>query len=284
MTLCHFYRLHWGAVFEATHQFRSTRTKLWWRCTICPHYQKFIKTMAVATESVSILTLILSSAGVSALVNVAWNAFARYLDQRATAKKTNHVYLSLALQLEDFARRCNAQIYDINEASAQYNQDQGSSAFQHILRIELDLAPGLEWNLLPVAFVAEIKGLPTRFEQCNSWIHAQYDNWADLEEAYELEKERLAFYALKACAASTETRSRIGAGPGDLTHLISSFEHVIERSRAQYVKYQDGQPFIPELRAQFDDMASQNTHVYKNPALALILSCARAAKLRLFCR
>jgi hypothetical protein len=240
--------------------------------------------MAVATDSVSMLTLILSSAGVSALVNVAWNAIARYLDQRATARKTSHVYLSLALQLEDFARRCNAQIYDINEAFAHHRQDHTFLAFQHISEIQLELAPGLEWNSLPVAFVAEMKGLPTRFEQCNSWIHAQYDNGADIEDAYELEKERLAFYALKACAASAAARSRIGAGPGDLTHLVNSFEHVVERSRVQYEKYGDEQTFIPELRAQFDDTKSRNVEGYRNPALALILSCARAAKSRFFSR
>ena len=232
--------------------------------------------MVVETASVNVYTLILSSAVVSALINVAWNAFARFHDRRAAAKKMNHVYLSIALQLEDFACRCNAQIYDINEAVSEYHEGQ-STAFQKISPFKLEFTPEPEWTSLPVKFVAEIKSLSTRFEQCNSWIIGQFNNGTDADDTYALEEERLAYYALRACVVATSIRARIGAGTGDIFHLINNFEHVIERSRSSFLKYADSQPFIPELRAQFDSAASQNGEACRLPALSRVLSSVRAA-------
>lgn len=208
--------------------------------------------MTTSTESVSAITLILSSAVVSAGVNVAWNAFARFLDWRRAKRKIDHVYLNIVQQLEHFARRCNERMYDINEAMGEYRSNHDSGAFRGIAHLALDFHPEPDWTSLPIPFVAKVKSLQSRFEQCDSWIKAQFDLWADFADAYDLEEERLAFYGLKACEISAEIRSKLEAGASELDDLSAHFERVIDRRRTIDREDPGQHTFIPELRAQFE--------------------------------
>ncbi|GAA0412697.1 hypothetical protein ACFOY5_04525 [Massilia aurea] len=210
--------------------------------------------MAIPTEPVSALTLILSSAVVSAGVNVTWSVIARYLDRRKEAQKIDHVYLSLALQMEEFARQCNGRIYDVSEALRRYYDDHDMAAFENFSRFVLDFAPEPDWVSLPIPFVAKIKSLQSRFDQCNSWVNMQSQLWAGLDDAYALDEERLAFYGKKACETAADIRSKIKAGPGENEDLISHFDTVLESRRSLYSQYPDSHTFIPELRAQFDSL------------------------------
>lgn len=207
--------------------------------------------MAAPSEPVSALTLIMSSAVVSAGVNVAWSVITRLLDLRREKTKIAHEYLSLVLQPEEFVRLCNERLYDISEAMDRYRGFQDSAAFNGLGRIPLDFKPEPNWSSLPIPFVANMKSLPNRFEQCDRWITAQSE-WAGLDDAYEFEEERLAFYALKAAKIAAEVRQQIGAGDGDLGDLVTHLESVIAQRRAVHLKDPSRRDYIPELRAHFE--------------------------------
>jgi len=207
--------------------------------------------MPTLTEPVSALTLIMSSAVVSASVNVAWSMVTRLLDRRKEQNKTNHEYLSLVLQLEEFVRHCNEALYNISDAIDRYRSLHDTSAFQGLISITLAFRQEPNWSSLPIPFVADMKSLPNRFKQCDRWIVLQSE-WAGPADCYEFEEERLAFYALKAAKIAADVRRKIAAGKGDLDDLLVHLNSVISQRRKIYLAYPERCELIPELRAHFE--------------------------------
>jgi hypothetical protein len=122
--------------------------------------------------------------------------------------------------------------------------------FEHFV---FEFMPEPDWTALPIPFVAEVKALPNRFEQCNSWINSQFHQWADMDEAYELDAERLAYYALKSCELASKIRVKLKADDDQLDDLVTHFRHIIDKRRERYKNNPDFYVLIPELRAQFDN-------------------------------
>jgi hypothetical protein len=69
--------------------------------------------------SINWVTVVASSALVSAVVNVGWNAISKFLDRRhenaKDKQRIDHVKLEIMDQLESFANRCASLMYDIHE-------------------------------------------------------------------------------------------------------------------------------------------------------------------------
>jgi len=213
--------------------------------------------MATPGEPVNYFALVMSSAVVSALMNVGWNYYAKRMEQAKEARKESHkidhVYLKVVLQLEGFARRCNEQLYDIEEAMERYGSQHDSSAFENLSSIEFKFDPEPDWTLLPVPFVAKVQSLVNRFNQADSWIKAQYQYWADLDDAYQFEQERLAYYGNEACRLAAEIRAQIKAGEGELSDLINHFAFIVEKRRKWYLQTDQKHNLLPELRARFEN-------------------------------
>jgi hypothetical protein len=227
--------------------------------------------MATGSQDVSALTLIMSSAVISAVVNVGWNAYAKWGERKKEAakeaQKVGHVYLALVLQLEGFARQCNERHYDIGIGIERYRTEHDSSVFDGLSSILFEFSPEPDWTALPIPFVAKLKSLTNRFEQCNSWIETQFQLWAGLDEAYELEEERLAYYGLNACKLASEIRIEIEAGDGELGYLITHFQSVIDTRRNSYVTNPGMHTLIPELRAHFEsELPSSDRHANSKPS------------------
>lgn len=207
--------------------------------------------MAAELNILTIATLVLTSAVVSSLVNVGWQAYARYLDRRLEDKKAGHIYLELALQLEEFAGKCNERIYDIDEALGRH-RDHDPNAFNNIQPVHLRFSPEPNWTSLPVAFVSQIKGLQNRYTQSYAWIAAQFQLWAGMDDTYEFEQERMAFYALEACKVASNLRKKIKAGSGETRTLENHFNLVIGKRRSLYLENSERHTFFPELREKFE--------------------------------
>lgn len=207
------------------------------------------------TGTKTVVALLLSSALISALVNIAWNAISKWLDRKAETKKeaqkVAHVYLDLALQLEVFARQCNALLYDISDGIDLYRSQRDDSGLKNLRTVEFAFEPEPDWTALPIPFVAQVKTLPERFKQCSTWIGTQFRQWAAFDEAWELEEELHAFFALEACKVASDIRVQIGAGTAELTDLAAHFQSVIESRRRSYVQSPLHASLIPDLKAQF---------------------------------
>jgi hypothetical protein len=212
----------------------------------------------VATGLTTILvSSVVSSAVISALVNVAWNAYSsRQVRAREDAKeehKVGHVYLGLVLKLDRFARLCHSRLYEISDAIETYRETHSSDAMRDMPPMPPIFDPASDWSALPIAYVARLETLLGRYEQCDSWIKEQFVVWAELDEAWEIECERLAFYGLAACKLATDTRALIKAGNEEFVDVIKHFESVIN-SRRTYLRDnpQRAYTIIPELRAQLE--------------------------------
>lgn len=211
--------------------------------------------MTTPPEMSNFFTVVFSSAVVSALVNVCWNAYAKHLDRKKEREKekqkVDHIYLLLMLQLESFAQRCFERIYDISVRMDLYGRNQDRSAFRGFPELALEFDPEPNWSELPVTLVAEMKTLINSFARCNTWIVAQSE-WADFDECYKFEEERLAIYALKMCEGAMRLRTKIGAAGGDLDDISAHFEEIINKRRDLYNLNPERSNLIPELSARFN--------------------------------
>jgi len=208
------------------------------------------------TVAVNWLTVALSSAVISAVINILWNAFSKIIDKRredAKEKKiVGHVYLDVVFSLESFAKQCNARLYDIDiglNLRYEYHDD---SHLNKLVPLTLQFQPEPRWSELPVDFVAQVKALPGRLESTHDWIVEQHDHWADIDDAYEFERERVAFYGAVACEIAEQIREKILAGKGDTEHFRNHFQSLIEKRRARFDEGSK-EAFIPELRALFGE-------------------------------
>jgi len=207
-------------------------------------------------ENVSLLAMITSSAFIGAAANIAWGEIAKWIDRRRENKKEEgkiaHVYHAIILQLEGFAHQCNGQLYDISVAMDNYRNLQDGSAFDRVGAQRFEFNPEPEWTSLPVPFVDEMKSFINRSGQSDKWISAQFGLWAGLDDVFELEEQRMAYYALRACALASGIRAKIKIGKSDLQDLLEHFRSVIDRYRDHYNENEGRANLIPELRAQFE--------------------------------
>jgi len=222
---------------------------------------------AEATTSINWVTVVASSALVSAVVNVGWNALSKALDRRRENAKekqrVDHVKLEIMDQLESFANRCASFMHDIHEGLDEHYQHE-PNAFSKVQRgIQLKFDPEPQWVELPVRFVAPLKALTREYSDAAEWI-TRSGEWADTAEQYESELERLAFYGLEVFAIAEKIRKEINAGERGTAQLEASreeFKKLIQQRREAYEKTPLDVTFIPELEAQFErEMPDLKTH------------------------
>jgi hypothetical protein len=199
------------------------------------------------------LTLVLSSALVSALVNAATNLWIdskrRKHEEAKSDDVRSHVYLDVALQLEAFAKRTNARLTLVSEALAELYEHHDDSHIEKLVSFSFTFDPPPNWNDLPVAFVAKVKALPSEFLVCDEWIKEAWSLWADLGDVAEFEQERLAWYGLKALDLAQDIRRDIGVDPAnDSIRDRRSFKTALTSSQSRFGNNDDQSCHIPELR------------------------------------
>ncbi|MBN3004531.1 hypothetical protein JW897_12370 [Chromobacterium alkanivorans] len=202
------------------------------------------------------IVLILSSALISALVNAIWNALSKYIDHKKETRKhqqkISHTYLAIANDLEVFAKKCDAQLYDIYDGLRERAEFHDERKLDNIGTVELDFSSNPDWQELPIKFVAEIKSLPTFFNTAHEWISSQWFAWADTEETFAFEEERLAYYGLIACKKAENIREKlIKVQKGNTEEFENHFNEIIEKRREQHIKNPDKSNLIPELHNHF---------------------------------
>jgi hypothetical protein len=216
--------------------------------------------MAEPTTTIAVnwVTVVFSSALISSAINVFWNAAAKFMDRQREDQKTkkvmDHVYLEVTFSLEAFAKACYAELVEIDNGLRFRDEYGDDSRLNAIRTLELKFDPEPRWTELPVDFVAKVKSLPGHFASTDQWIKEQYEAWADIEEAYYFEAERLAFYGLKACKLADEIRGQISAGPSETSDVANYFSTLIEGRKKLFGPTSYG-TLIPELHALFKEGA-----------------------------
>ncbi|MDN4057159.1 hypothetical protein QPK31_02865 [Massilia sp. YIM B02769] len=211
--------------------------------------------MATESADIDLITIITSSAFVAALVNVAWNALSKWLDRQREAKKEElkvaHVYHAVILHLETYAYKANGQLYDISVAMDRYRGLRDDKAFDRVRTERFKFEPDPDWTVLPISFVDRMKTFVIQSDQCDGWIRAQFDLWAGIDEAFELEEQRIAWYALRACTLASELRLQIEVDCASMEDIIKHFQFIIDRCWDHYKANNGTTNLVPELRAHF---------------------------------
>lgn len=201
------------------------------------------------------IALVLSSAFISSLANILWSLLVKYIDKKRKEKERlnqqSRVYLDVAMELERFSKKCYAYIYDIDEALWYRNDRDDGSYIDNLKPIDTIFESEPNWNNLPICFVSAVKPLPHQFSSTYDWIVSYWNDSADMEDTFSLEKERLAFYGLKAIHLAKEIREKISVVEEEMVTYEAHFESIIEERRRQFEEGKDGIPIIPELRAKF---------------------------------
>ncbi|SDR55171.1 hypothetical protein SAMN05443245_7616 [Paraburkholderia fungorum] len=212
---------------------------------------------ATAVTSVDWITVVASSAVISAFVNVCWGAASKLLDRaRENAKdkhRIDHVKLAVAQQLEAFAKSCHTYIEDVQEAIGRYHNHE-EKAFDNIQgAFVLRFDPEPKWEELSVGFVSTVKAMPREFDYSAEWI-GRAGLWAGIDDQYEFESERAAYYGLKAMRVAASVRNEIGAVGDSRLQMAAaerSFRKLIETKRKGFRVSGDDIDVLPELRAMF---------------------------------
>lgn len=218
---------------------------------------------AAATPSAGIpvwLTLVLSSAFISALVNVVSSVISKWWENRREDKKERdrvaHIYFDIALQLEQFAQTASTRIDEIYDALGAYQRDLDESALDGIDILAFSFLPPPSWDQLPITFAATVKAFPIQLSNSRTWIEAGPK--ADHSEGWELERQRLAFYGRKACQLALELRQDLGLKDDSSTVFLAvRFHEEIakwHRAHDEMEKLEHpliGTSLIPELSMEF---------------------------------
>lgn len=211
----------------------------------------------IGPDAMKFILAVLSSTVLSGVINIIWNAHVRKQDikraQEEEKLKAGHVYLIVVDHLERFARECNERLSEIYEGLEEYRRYHQTDKLHTLPEIKFTFDPSLDWQVLPIPFVAELKSLAQKFDECNVWIRSEWNCGIDWDTAYEFEQERLAYYSLQVCKIIARTKTVIGVGSTDINPLTNRFNKLIQSKRRQYTENPGLYPSIPELQALFSD-------------------------------
>ena len=213
--------------------------------------------MAIEAENINWITIVASSAVISALVNVAWGYMSKHIDSQKEKEKQklkiNHIYLNIAFDLEDFSKECNSHIYRVENLiwKIRFNFVEGKSSNHIPIHLEFKSSP--RWEDLPINFVSNTKALPSKFHSTDKWIFEQWRDYdIESDQAYELEIERAAFYGLEACNQAKKIRRELGIESSDIASYEEHFQTIIDVRKESFLKDRKQTLLIPELRSKFE--------------------------------
>jgi hypothetical protein len=197
-----------------------------------------------------------TSAIASAVVNIVANVALKHWDHRREDfredEKRHVVYLDIALQLEEFSFRAEKILESISDGIAKYHAEHDAHAFESLEGIHFKFDDNIEWDRVPAEIAVRAKTFPRTFQRSRDFIMAAWTHWAGLDDAWEYDAERVAFYALGAIRFAAEIRREIGvADDPQVEELTKVFERHIDSRRAIFKMSRSEDCVIPELREQF---------------------------------
>ncbi|MDY1548546.1 hypothetical protein [Luteibacter sahnii] len=200
--------------------------------------------------------VVATSAVASTIVNFIANAAIKRWDNwREDKKETARrdvVYLDIALQLEDFAFRAANLIEGIKDGIAQYRAEQDDRHLQALQEIAFNFDASTEWDRVPAEVAVRAKTFPRNLERSRDFIFFAWRHWAELDDAWEYDAERLAFYGLGAIKFAADIRREMKVNDDHFVlKLAKIFEDHIDARRQFFVQSRSEDSVIPELAEQF---------------------------------
>ncbi|HEX7815845.1 hypothetical protein [Dyella sp.] len=143
-----------------------------------------------------------TSALASAIVNIIANVALKQWDHRREDsredEKRHVVYLDIAIQLEEFSFRAEKILESISEGIAKYRAEHDARSLEALEGLSFKFDESIEWDRVPAEIAVRAKTFPRTFQRSQGFIMAAWRYWADLDDAWEYDAERVAFYGLGA--------------------------------------------------------------------------------------
>lgn len=201
------------------------------------------------------VTVVASSAVVSAVVNVIANGIFKWIDRRHEAakenKRTAHVYLRLAVELGEYAAMSSHYLNEIAEAYERLYREHDDSYLSRLRSVPLKFSDDMKWDDLPVEIVDEVRLLQSQMATSNRWISGQYE-YMDLHDIYGYEEEYTAYFGVKVCMLERKLRSDIKAGEIHTLIPLKNFQSLIDQRRSDFLSAPGVHSPLPILALQFD--------------------------------
>ncbi|VVE45993.1 hypothetical protein [Pandoraea cepalis] len=204
----------------------------------------------VAQQGPDWLQIVLTSAVVSAALNIVWGVISKYWDAKRTDSEKEVAlrlaYQEVGMRLVAFAKDCSSYIDRVSEGLYMKAAHHDESILNGLKSPEFHPIDDVDWTLFDIETVDTLKSMRGRFEECNRWILVQWgQDWMDVDDAFELETQRCAYYALEALRVGIDARLKAKLSRGDYSSL-GNLELHIEQARKGYKAAPNG-TFIPEL-------------------------------------
>ncbi len=218
-------------------------------------YPNSIKNMSadLQTSGLSVATITAISAFIGSSLGTFWKI---YFDQSERSRKDNiekkeiqYIELNLALHLSSFAKKSEERIFEIAEIISE--SEMYSKSPRTYSELEVNFPDETKWEKLPIKFVAELKLLIQNYKSTNQYIRLQFEQWADANDCYELDCQRLAFYALRTLEIAAKIFKELDAETAELSDLKLRLQGYIDEAVDNCNRSGNSQLLIPELSNRF---------------------------------
>lgn len=201
------------------------------------------------TEQITFTQIVLSSALVSAVVNVLWaiasKTWDHHKEKEIERRIQAHTLLGLATDLETFSDKCDHQLHQIFIAENSYRDYNDDRKLATLKDPDFTFDSSPKWEILPVETANTIKDLKNSYENCSEWIMDGWlDSTFDMEETIGLSEEQFAYYGLEAEKLAKSIREKINSPSKIERSNINKFEHIL----SERVKLHESIIVIPEIK------------------------------------
>ena len=202
----------------------------------------------------SIISLVISSSLGSAIANIVWNWYVHHSDRKDKERSVDHKYLSLYESLSEFIVMCSIQIESIDHCFVNSEVNCDDSYFEKLNDVTISLLPEESWHEISVSIAQKIKKLIKNFSRTDRWIYkkSKEEDWMDTDELYELETQRLSFYAIEAYKIRDAIESISSIEKDDISAHKKLFLQKIDACNNAYTNDPSGKLVIPELKKYFE--------------------------------
>jgi len=199
--------------------------------------------MAPATGTHDWVVLVLSSALVSAIVNVLSGFVSKIWDHRREDKKarkeSGYAYLEIVMELEDFVRLASSRLFRINCVLYEFETYGDATRLEPLVRLEpITFAFKNEpnWLKLPIDVVAGAKELPIEIDTTLERIsYAWGVGESDAPWLLKMQTQYLSFYGRKAYQEAAKIRRDIKLAPSsNIRPCLALFLETLEEWRSRF--------------------------------------------------
>lgn len=194
---------------------------------------------------------VLGSSVISAMINTGWNIYSKKKDIEDKKKKDLEEREHELLMAMSWVDNLSIAFYDSMLSIKEYVDDMHNMPQGYNPKGAPNIEEPKEVNLklLPVGFRAEILLIGQNFKYSSDFIHAAFQYWADADDCYIFELQRLAFYGVQIAEFSDKFRDDLYGKSEKLSDAHEYFSSEKEKYIKRCLEFENV-TFLPEIEKE----------------------------------